>query len=624
MVQEKINKLELTWIGKDEEPLAVEPRLLLDSPGYSFGEVGTGTLPNGKLWPGNMLIHGDNLLALRALEDNFTGAVKCIYIDPPYNVDAMNIHYDDFVEHSIWLSRIKPRLEILRRLLTDDGVIFIQISDEEQAYLKVLCDEVFGRSNFVNMISVNMKNIAGASGGGEDKRLKKNCEYILIYAKDYNKMQLFNGPYSYTEMSDLIQQYKEEGRSWKYTSVLIDGGEKVYYGSTVDGDGDEIKVYLRKNPTIMSISQVAKRDNISIKEVYKKYGVDVFRTTNAQSSIRTRIMDYRKEENITEDLISIEYVPRTGKNRGKLYEQFYKGEISNLFVWLRDTSEVINGELYKKDLQGTYWDMNAWMKNLTKEGSVEFPQGKKPEKLIAQIVSMITDPSELVLDSFLGSGTTAATAHKMGRKWIGIEMGDHAYTHCVPRLTRVIQGIDKGGVTNDCNWQGGGGFKFYELAPSLLNHDSHGNLVINKEYNADMLAAAMAKHQGFTYEPDAEMYWRQGHSSEHDFIFTTTQLITAEMLETIHNQLGEDESLLICCTKFQSECRNMFPNITIKKIPKVLLDTCEFDHDDYSLNIVSVPDIEDEEWEDLAPDRETYFVEENEKKNEGPNLFSEE
>lgn len=157
-------------------------------------------------------------------------------------------------------------------------------------------------------------------------------------------------------------------------------------------------------------------------------------------------------------------------------------------------------------------------------------------------------------------------------------------------------------MTAPLNWQGGGGFKFYELAPSLLHKDKYGNLVINKEYNADMLAAAMAKHQGFTYSPDAEIYWRQGNSSEHDFIFTTTQLITAEMLETIHNQLGEDESLLICCTKFQPECRNKFPNITIKKIPKVLLDTCEFDRDDYSLNILSVPDIDDEEWDDLDPD----------------------
>ena len=175
-------------------------------------------------------------------------------------------------------------------------------------------------------------------------------------------------------------------------------------------------------------------------------------------------------------------------------------------------------------------------------------------------------------------------------------------------MKKVIEG-EQGGISKTQNWQGGGGFKFYELAPSLLNKDKYGTLVINKDYNADMLAAAMAKHQGFTYSPDAEMYWKQGNSSEHDFIFTTTQLITAEILETIHDQLGKDESLLICCTKFQPECRNKYSNITIKKIPKVLLDTCEFDHDDYSLNIVSVPDIDDKGWSDLDPEGE-YLREE--------------
>ncbi len=191
----------------------------------------------------------------------------------------------------------------------------------------------------------------------------------------------------------------------------------------------------------------------------------------------------------------------------------------------------------------------------------------------------------------------------MNRRWIAVELGDHAYTVCQPRLQKVVEG-EQGGISKAQNWQGGGGFKFYELAPSLLNHDKHGNLVINKEYNADMLAAAMAKHQGFTYSPDEELYWKQGRSSERDFIFTTTQLLTSETLEAIHEQMGENESLLICCTKFQPECRNHYSNITIKKIPKVLLDTCEFDRDDYSLNIVSVPDIEDEEWDDFNPEVE--------------------
>ena len=386
-------KLELTWVGKYDDRV-IEPRILMEDREKSYGD------PRSE----NMLIHGDNLVALQALQQDFYGSIKCIYIDPPYNTGSAFEHYDDNLEHSIWLSLMRKRLILLRELLSEEGTIWIQIDDEEQAYLKVLCDEVFGRGNFVNMISVNMKNIAGVSGGGEDKRLKKNCEYILIYAKDYSLLPLFNGPYVYTEISDLVQQYAEEGKSWKYTSVLVEPGEKEYCGSTVDGDGNEIKVYLRKNPVMMSIKQVATRDGITEKEAYKKYGISIFQTTNAQSSIRTRVMEYRNENSIAEDLISIEYVPRTGKNRGTVYEQFYKGDKCRLFVWLKDTSEVIDGELFKKDLQGTYWDMNAWMKNLTKEGSVEFGNGKKPEQLIRQIFEMTTKPGDWVLDSFCVPG----------------------------------------------------------------------------------------------------------------------------------------------------------------------------------------------------------------------------
>ena len=305
-----MNKLELTWIGKDE-PVKIEPRILIEDTSRSYGDKDTE----------NMIIHGDNLLALKALEENYSNSVKCMYLDPPYNTGNAFEYYDDGLEHSIWLGLMRERLRILYRLLSPEGTMWIQIDDDEQAYLKVLCDEVFGRDNFVNMVSVNMKNIAGASGGGEDKRMKKNCEYILVYAKNYSLMPLFNGPYEYTEISELIQQYLDEGKSWKYTTVLVNPGEKVYVGSTVDGDGNEIRVYERRNPEMVSVKQMAKRDGISEKEAYKKYGINVFRTTNAQTSIRTRVMEFRKENNISTSLLSIEYVPKTGKNKGVVYEQ---------------------------------------------------------------------------------------------------------------------------------------------------------------------------------------------------------------------------------------------------------------------------------------------------------------
>lgn len=361
----------------------------------------------------NFLIEGDNLASLKLLLKTHKNSIDLIYIDPPYNTGNKDFIYDDcYVDtedgfrHSKWISFMSKRLEIARSLLNEKGVIFIQISDIELSQLRLMCDAIFGEENFINVVSVNMKNIAGASGGGEDKKLKKNCEYILIYAKQYATMPLFNGAYVYTELSDLIQTYISEGVSWKYTSVLFDEGDKEYISSTVDGDGNEIKVFRRKNVIIKSIKQAAKDDGISEKEAYKKYGIRIFQTTNAQSSIRTRVMNYRNENNISDDVISIEYIPKTGKNKGCVYEQFYKGEKCRLFVWLKDTSEIIDGELYKKDLQGTYWDFNGAMKNLTKEGNVEFGNGKKPVDLLKRIVSLYPDKDIYVLDFFAGSGST--------------------------------------------------------------------------------------------------------------------------------------------------------------------------------------------------------------------------
>ncbi len=560
---QKKGKLELTWVGKNDVQ-ELEPRILVEDKSKSYGDNDTGC----------MLIHGDNLLALRALENEYAGRIKCIYIDPPYNTGSAFEFYDDNLEHSQWLCMMSERLVILRNLLAVDGSIWIQIDDEEQAYLKILCDQIFGRNNFINMISVNMKNVAGASGGGEDKRLKKNCEYILAYAKEYSFLPLFNGPYIYTEMAELVQQYIDEGKSWKYTSVLVNSGEKRYIGSTIDGDGNEIKVFERIGIEIVSLNQIAKQDKITLKEAYQKYGVNIFRTTNAQTSIRTRIIDFRKDKNITAPVLSIEYIPRTGKNKGTVYEQFYKDDICNLFVWLRDTSEIIDGQLYKKDLQGTYWDMNAWMKNLTKEGSVEFSNGKKPEQLIRQIIEMTTKSGEYVLDSFLGSGTTAAVAHKLGRRWIGVELGNHAYSHCKPRLDRVIDGTDSGGITKDVSWTGGGGYKFYELAESLLVKNPKLPVYqINPSYTFDMIAEAICKIEGFTYALEGEFH---GHSSENRFIHVTMEFVNMKYVQSLMKNLGERQSLLIYCKRMQSDM-NLPVNVEVRRIPKDLLSKCSFE-----------------------------------------------
>lgn len=592
MAQNKINKLELTWIGKEDEPLAVEPRLLIDTPEYSFGEIETDTLPNGKPWPGNMLIHGDNLLALRALEQDFAGQVKCIYIDPPYNTGSAFEHYDDNVEHSIWLSLMRERLVILCNLLAEDGFICCEIDDSEGQYLKVLMDEVFGRSNYLTTFYVRVRY--------PDKTLKqdmdfhKEIEQIHIYRKSSSAKP--NRPAKKTDFSK-FNFYFEEGTP---SETITLGGKKVeifaaYNWSIYKSDGSEDgRKEIWATGTILDGNSSGRffRDYLSGRYQTDGYGV------------------LYKVYGIGDDKFDFRYFTgpqKVGATKGKYFQGVPLSQ-------LNDPSAVAYSPI------NNFYDFAANFGNCRTEGGVDFRGGKKPEILIKTILEWFSNESDIILDSFLGSGTTAAVAHKMNRKWIGIELGEQAYTHCSPRLERVISRKDNTGISKSVNWQGGGGFKFYELAPSLLNKDKYGNLVINKDYNADMLAAAMAKHQGFTYSPDAEVYWKQGRSSEHDFIFTTTQLITAEMLDAIHDQIGDDESLLICCTKFQPECRNKFSNITIKKIPKVLLDTCEFDHDDYSLNIVTVPDIDDEEWNE---EDEGFECEPNDEAQQPftPNLF---
>lgn len=518
--------------------------------------------------------------------------------DPPYNTGAAFEHYDDNLEHSVWLKLMKARLEILRTLLNPEGSIFVQIDDEEYAYLKVIMDEIFGRSNYINTISVLMKNIAGASGGGEDKRLKKNIEYILIYAKDYNSIKPFTPVYSYSPISKLVQEYREEGKSWKYTTALVDAGEKIYVGSTVDGDGNEIKIYKRINYSIKPISALMREEHLSEAEAYKKYASCLFQTAMPQSSIRPRVMEKVQEIGIESDLYSIEYVPKTGRNKGQLYEQFYKGASFRLFAWLRDVAEERDGELYKKNLQGTYWDFVGETKNLTKEGNVEFPNGKKAERLISRILTMATEPGDLVFDSFLGSGTTAAVAHKMGRKYIGIELGNHCYTHCIPRLNSVIDGTDNGGITKDVNWQGGGGYKFYELAPTLIVKDKYGNLVFSDKYNSTMLAAAVAKINGFTYAPNAKVYWKQGYSQDNSFIYVTTQYLDSKMLDSIADEIDPFENLLVCAPAFDNGLSRRYDNINVRKIPQSVLEKCEFGVDNYNLNIIDPPEIDEEEWEE--------------------------
>lgn len=556
---QKTGRLELTWVGKYNEPV-LEPRILLEDKSKSHGD------PQSE----NMLIHGDNLIALQALQQDYAGRIKCIFIDPPYNTGAAFEHYDDNVEHSTWLSLMKSRLVLLHQLLADNGTIFIQIDDNEQAYLKVLCDEIFGRQNYINMVSVNAKVSAGASGGGEDKRLKKNIEYILIYAKDINNFEPFHPVYKKTELMSYIQRMKEDNKSFKYTTVLYRCENREYFKTIKDGAGDDIVIERVLDYETKSVKQVAQLEGITEEEAYEKYYDQIMTTTNAQTSIRTRVWDATDSEN---NMYIATYTPKTGKDKGTVKELIFMGKQKVLVIWLKDTTEHIKGKIYKKERVVTYWDGFSWI-NVTKEGGVLFPMGKKPESLIKQILEMATEPGDFVLDSFLGSGTTAATAHKLGRKWIGVELGEHAYTHCKARLDKVVDGTDQGGISKELDWQGGGGYHFYELAPSLLvKNDKLPIYQINPSYTFEMLCEAICKIEGFRYKPQDVFH---GHSSEKRFIHITTEFVNAGYIKSLSARLAEGQSLLIYGTKIQSDM--ILPdNIEVKKIPKDLLEKCDFE-----------------------------------------------
>ena len=569
------NKLELTWYGK-EDRIEIEPRLLIENQSLSNCANDSDTE--------NMLIHGDNLLALKALEKaGYAGKIKCIYIDPPYNTGAAFEHYDDNLEHSIWLGLMKERLNLLEKLLSSDGSIWISIDDEESHYLKVLCDEIFSRKNFVCDITYEKSNVSGLGQGGA---IVKTGEKILVYKRENT---VFNKVYSTENLS--LKTMK------RYKNILVNIGEKELVDEFLAASNNKpVKVFKHRN---YEIEKISLRDyegrRVEINKKYLENFNNIYRTyvIQEENEFQNSLMKSMNKGT----LYSIEYIPNRGKHKDKLTTLYYvNGE---LCAWLSDTAYIDGSDIKKTTRLSNVWKNDDIPKSdLGNEGGVRFQRSKKPEKLIERIRTMATNEGDLVLDSFLGSGTTAAVAHKMKRNWIGIEMGEHAYTHCKIRLDNVIVGKDKTGVSKIYNWQGGGAYKFYELAPSLILEDEFGEYVINKEYNAEMLAAAVALHEGYKYQPDKDIYWKQAVANEKSFLFTTTRCVTSEYIESIHNSMQDDEFLIIACKSFISGVGNQFNNIKVKKIPQMLLDNCEFGKKDYNLNIVRPPVYEEESEED--------------------------
>ena len=553
-------KLELTWIGKENRP-KLEPRILVEDPAKSYHAKFRTSIQQAvsgqqreKLraerrslnadFFDNRLIFGDNLLALKALEQEFAGKIKCIYIDPPYNTGSAFTHYDDGIEHSLWLSLMRDRLEILRKLLTEDGAMWVSIDDNECHYLKVMMDEVFGRVNFVANV-IWQKVFSPKSTA---KHLSDMHDHILLFAKDKEKWT-----------RNLLPRTEEHDRSYK------------------NPDNDQRGLWTSGDLSARNF-----------------YGAGTYSITTPKGRVIAgppKGMYWRvsKERFLELDRDARIWWGKDGDNQPRLkrfLSEVMEGVVPQT-IWMH--TEVGNTQEAKKEVLAVVPEVP------------DVFQTTKPERLLKRILDMATNPGDLVLDSFAGSGTTGAVAHKMGRRWIMVELGEHCHTHIIPRLKKVIDGTDKGGITEAVGWKGGGGFRYYRLGPSLLEKDRFDNWVISKQYNAAMLAEAICKLEGFTYAPSETVYWQHGHSTENDFIYVTTQTLTREQIQRLSDEVGEGRSLLVMCGAFRVKNLDEFSNLTVKKIPKAVLTRCEWGKDDYSLEIQSLPMKSPEKLEDLEP-----------------------
>jgi len=521
----KKTKLELTWIGKENRP-KLEPRILIEDPEKSYHAAQRHS--ENDLFD-NKLIFGDNLLALKALEQEYAGKVKCIFIDPPYNTGSAFAQYDDGIEHSLWLALMRDRIELLYRLLSEDGTLWITIDDNECHYLKVMCDEVFGRVNFI----ANVIWLKKHTRANDARWFSDNHDHILIFAKNKTEWR----PRLLPRTPEMDSRFKNP-------------------------DNDP------RGPWSSQPLQVKTPSENCIYEIVTPSGKRVWPPKGRS----WQFSEKRYHEMVADNRI---WFGKEGKN------------VPRIKKFLSDVQEgLVPTTFWPHSEVGHNQDAKSEVKKLFPDTSFDTP---KPERLMERIIALSTESGDLILDSFAGSGTTGAVAHKMGRRWIMVELEDTCHTHIIPRMTKVIDGEDDGGITKSVNWQGGGGFRYFRLGPSLIIEDEWGNPVINKEFNSAMLAEAMCKLEGFEYAPSDETYWIHGKSTETDFIYVTTQFMSKEMLTKISDEVGPERSLLICCSAFRCN-PSQFPNLTLKKIPKAVLKKCEWGHDDYSLEIKNLPD----------------------------------
>ena len=530
-------KLELTWVGKNEE-IKLEPRILVEDKSKSYGN------PNSE----NMLIHGDNLLALKALEKDFAGKIKCIYIDPPFNTGKAFEYYDDGVEHSIWLELMSKRFKILRSLLTDDGCIFVNLDDSESAYCKILMDEIFGRHNYLNEIIVSTNKSFGFKSTSDS--IFKQANHLLFYSKNKEKFNI-NEQMLYIEKqydpayNFIFEDINKPENEWTWKNIREYYAEQLGYSSIKE-----------------ALKVLGKEFDIKVGQFAIENANRVFQLASVTGGALQKRRDTIEFSKLNKGIIV----------RHPNDDMDYKFIGGRRVIPYSDRLRNINGVMVPGELLTDIWD-DISIEGLAKEGSVDFPKGKKPEKLIKRCIELTTHEGDYVLDSFAGSGTTAAVAHKMHRNWVVIELGNQAYTHCKVRMDKVVDG-EQSGISKLVNWQGGGGYKFYELAESLLvKNEKLPIYQINPNYTFEMMCEAICKIEGFDYKTEGSFH---GKSSENRFIHITTEYVNAEYIKNLSKELSEKQSLLIYSTKFATDLR-LPDNIVVKKIPKDLLKKCKFE-----------------------------------------------
>jgi adenine-specific DNA-methyltransferase len=549
----KKQKLELTWYNKDKslyydpqtkkyewvdkkDPRVSEPRILVEKATYGYKNTE------------NILIKGDNLLALKALQQDFENKIKLIYIDPPFNTGSAFEYYDDGLEHSIWLTMMRDRLEILHKLLTKDGFIFVHIDKNEFGHLKVLMDEIFLPKNFIQVISEKRASPAGFKTINPGPLTA--TDFILMYAKnkEYMNWKPQYIPVSYDENYDLlITNFDSEKNpaKWRLKNIFEIIYEKEGFKTWRDAkDKWGADWQLIRSSIAGSIALENAHKVVSIRDPHKPSQA-IKQMLEESKKIRGKIFILQREGKE-----AIYFL-----NGGAL--SFYKNKIRE-----------INGKKVPTELLTDLWiDMNY--AGIAKEGGVQFKNSKKPEMLLKRIIEMSTEPKEYVLDSFAGSGTTGAVAHKMGRNWIMVEMGDHANTHIIPRLKRVVSGEDQSGISKEVNWKGGGGFKYFELGESLFVRDKDLKLtVINpKMYNGPLIRAVL-KIEGFRLlNPDNGLHGVSGTTVAH----VTEQYLSQNYVDALINEVGNQAKYIVIYAKTISRKLKLPDNVEVKRIPDILL-----------------------------------------------------